>query len=138
MLDKRTSTYALLVMYEIARQHRGVENPPSVRLQDIVSKYKLPQGYLGKMLSWLVNAELLDSARGPRGGYCLNRPMKDITFYDIFDSVGALGPMDTPRNPVKGVPRSIQVVLNNAEQEAVASVKDLLCRRTLADLFKSK
>jgi hypothetical protein len=64
--------------------------------------------------------------------------MKNITFYDIFNGVGTLGPMNTRRNQVKGMPRLVQAVLNNAEQEAVTSVKDLLCGRTLADLFKSK
>ncbi len=138
MLDDRTAAYALLVMYEIAKQHRGVKNPPSVLAQDIVAKYRLPQGYLGKILSKLVNAELLDSVTGPGGGYRLNRSMKGITFYDIFDSTGVLAPPATRRNQVKGGPRQVQAVLNGVEQEAVTSVKDLLCGRTLADLFKSK
>ncbi len=138
MMQQQTAAYALVAMYEIARRHKGVKNPPCVRAQDIATKYKLPQPYLAKILCQLANAELLDTVRGPRGGSRLNRPMKDITFYDIFNGVGALGPMDTPRNPVKGVPRQVQAVLNHAEQEAVTSVKELLCGRTLADLFKSK
>ena len=138
MLDKRTSAYALVAMYEIADRHRGVKNPPSVKAHDIATKYKLPPAFLMKVMSQLSSAGLLHAVRGPRGGSRLNRPMKDITFYDIFDSTDVLGPMDTPRQPVKGIPRSVQVALNHAEQEAVASVKDLLCGRTLADLFKSK
>ncbi len=138
MLDKRTAAYALVAMYEIADRHRGVKNPPGVRVHDIAAKYKLPAGYLGKILSWLANAELLDSDRGPQGGFRLNRPMKNITFYDIFNGVGVLGPTGTRRNLAKGMPRPVQAVLNHAEQEAVTSVKELLCGRTLADLFKSK
>jgi Rrf2 family protein len=125
-------------MYEIADRHRGVKNPPSVRADDIATKYKLPQPYLRKIVGQLTNAEILDSVRGPHGGSRLNRPMKDITFYDIFNGVGVLGPTDKRRNLAKGMPRSIQAVLNQVEQEATTSVKDLLCRRTLADLFKSK
>ncbi len=89
-------------------------------------------------MSQLANAELLDSVKGPHGGYRLSRPMKEITFYDIFDSTGVLAPPATRRNQVKGGPRQVQAVLSHAEQEAVTSVKDLLCGRTLADLFKSK
>ncbi len=138
MLHKRTAAYALVAMYEIADRHRGVKNPPSVQAHDIATKYKLPQPYLAKILCQLANAELLDTVRGPRGGSRLNRPMKDITLYDIFDSAGALAPMATRRNQDKGMPRPVQAVLNHAEQEAVTSVKDLLRGRTLADLFKSK
>ncbi len=138
MLDKRTAAYALVAMYEIAHRHRGAKNPSSVQAVDIATKYKLPPAFMRKVLSQLSNAELLDSVKGPYGGFRLNRPMKDITFYDIFDSTDVLGPMDTPRQPVKGMPRSVQAALNHAQQEAVTSVKDLLCGRTLADLFKSK
>ncbi len=137
MLDKRTAAYALAAMYEIAGRHRGVKNPPSVPAHDIATKCKLPQPYLMKVMCQLANAELLDSARGPQGGSRLNRPMKDITLYDIFDSVGALGPMATPRHAVKGVPRPVQAVLNQVQQEFAASVKELLLGRTRADLFKS-
>ena len=138
MLDKRTGAYALVAMYEIANRHRGVKDPPSVQADDIATKYKLPPAFLKKVMSQLSTAGLLHTIRGPNGGSRLNRPMKDITFYDIFNGVGALGPMDTPPNSVKGVPRQVQAALNHAEQEAVASVKELLLGRTLADLFKSK
>jgi Rrf2 family protein len=104
----------------------------------IATKYKLPRAFLVKILSKPVNAELLHSVRGPRGGSRLNRPMKDITLYDIFNGVGVLGPMDIRRNLVKGMPRPVQAALNYAQQEAVTSVKELLLGITLADLFKSK
>ncbi len=138
MLHKQTVAYALVAMYEIAARHRGVKHPPSVQAHDIATKYKLPQPYLAKVMCQLANAELLDSVRGPQGGFRLNRPMKDITFHHIFDSAGVLAPPATRRNQVKGGPRQVQAVLSHAQQEAVTSVKDLLCGRTLADLFKSK
>jgi Rrf2 family protein len=138
MLDKQTAAYALVAMYEIAARHRGVKNPPTVRAQDIATKYKLPPAFLAKIMCQLTNAELLDSLRGPRGGSRLNRPMKDITFYDIFNAVEVLAPMDTSRNLVKGMPRLVQAVLNQVQREFAASVKELLLGITLADLFKSK
>jgi Rrf2 family protein len=138
MLDTQTAAYALVAMYEIAARHHGVKNPPSIRAQDIATKYKLPPAFLAKIMGKLVNAELLDSVRGPRGGFSLNRPMKNITLYNIFDSAGALGPMNTRCHLDKGIPRPVQAVLNHVEREAVASVKELLVGIKLADLFKSK
>ncbi len=138
MLDKQTAAYALVAMYEIARRHQGVKNPPRVPTHDIATKYKLPPAFMAKIMALLANAELLDSVRGPRGGSRLNRPMKDITFYDIFNAVEVLAPMDTRRNLAKGMPRPVQAVLNHVRQEFAASVKELLLGITLADLFKSK
>ena len=138
MLNNEGAAYALVAMYEIARRHPGVKHPPCVRADGIAATYKLPRFYLRKVMSQLANAELLDSVKGPHGGFLLNRPMKDITFYEIFKAVGVLRPMDPGRNLVKGMPRPVQTVLNHVGQEAVASVKELLLGITLADLFKSK
>ncbi len=138
MLDKQTAAYALLAMYEIARRHRGVKNPPGVHVGDIVAKYKLPQAYVPKILSGLVDAELLDSVRGPKGGLRLNRPMNNITLYDIFKGAEVLAPLNTRRHQVKGVARPVATTINRVRQEFAASVKELLVGITLADLFKSK
>ncbi len=138
MLHKRTAAYALLAMYEIADRHRGVKNPPGVRAHDIAAKYKLPQAYMAKILCQLANVELLDSVRGPQGGFHLNRPMKSITLFDIFDGAEVLAPLDTRRHQVKGMARPVATTINRVRQEFAASVKGLLVKTTLADLFKSK
>lgn len=138
MLDKQTAAYALLSMYEIAGRHRGVKNPPGVQAHSIVAKYKLPQAFVPKILTELVNAEVLDSVRGPQGGLRLNRPMKNITLYDIFEGAQVLAPLDPRRHQVKGIARPVATTINRVRQEFAASVKKRLVKTTLADLFKSK
>ncbi len=138
MLQKKTATYALLAMYEIARQQRGVDRPPKVRARDIAAKYKLPQPYVAKILTYLAAAELLHSDRGPRGGYYLERPAKGLTLYEIFDGAGAITAYDKRRDAAKGMPRPVQVAMNRALEESTETMKKFLLKRTLADLFKSR
>lgn len=137
MFRDKTALYALLACYEIADQQRGVQDPVCVRACDITAKYGLPWAYLAKLLRELAYAEVLDAVRGPQGGFRLNRPMKDITLLDIFDGVGAITILGKPHT-VKGTPRRAQAAMNRARDEAAESVKELLSKRTLADLFKSR
>ena len=138
MLHNKTAIYALLALYEIADQQRGVQHPPSVRAQDIAAKYRLPMAFVAKILSRLANAEVLHSDKGPRGGFRLNLPVKNITLYDIFDGAEAITTTGSPRKLVKGMPRPVQAAMSHTLEEADESVKKLLLGRTLAGLFKSR
>ena len=84
MVQSRTALYALLALYEIADQQGDAKHPTYVRVCDIVAKYKLPGAFVAKLVSQLVEAEIIHSQRGRHGGYHLARPVKDITLYDIF------------------------------------------------------
>jgi Rrf2 family protein len=43
----------------------------------------VPRNYLGKILNQLVNAEVLTSVRGPRGGFTLARPAAETSLEDV-------------------------------------------------------
>ena len=135
MLRKKTATYALLALYEIADQHRNVSHPSGVRAHDIAHKHRLPKAYVAKILSQLANAEILHSDRGPRGGFRLNLSPKDISMYDIFDGVGALTMNDKKRTLVKGLPQPVQAAMTDAQEEGAELLRDLFLRTTLADIL---
>jgi|CXWL01.1.fsa_nt_gi Rrf2 family protein len=135
MLRKKTATYALLAMYEIARQHRGVKDPLGVRAGDVAAKYKLPKAYVAKILSQLANAGVLNSGRGPRGGFKLNKPTNEITLFDVFSGVGAMSYGPSAAGAVKGLPAPVQSALSRALQQAGEQVKELFSRTTLADFL---
>ena len=46
-----------------------------------------PEPYVGKILQQLAKAGLLDSQKGPHGGFHLNRPAKDISLAAIVDAI---------------------------------------------------
>ncbi|WP_246660450.1 Rrf2 family transcriptional regulator [Nitratireductor sp. XY-223] len=52
----------------------------------------IPESYLLKHLKRLVASEILESVPGPRGGYRLARPPKEITLLDIVQAVNGKRP----------------------------------------------
>ena len=51
---------------------------------EIASEMKIPRGYLEKVLSKLKKAEYISADLGVRGGYRLNRTLREITLGEII------------------------------------------------------
>jgi Rrf2 family protein len=51
--------------------------------KDLASQLELPGPYLAKILQGLVQADILESVRGPKGGFRLTRPSHRITVGDV-------------------------------------------------------
>jgi Rrf2 family protein len=135
MLRNKTATYALLAIYEIARQHRGVSEPLGIRAHDIANKHKLPKAYVAKILSQLANSGILHSDRGPRGGFRLNQVPEKISLYDIFTGVGAIIGNEAQRGAVKGLPPRVQSTMNRARQDITDRLKEMFQKVTLAEVL---
>jgi len=83
-----------------------------VGLKTISSELSIPQPFLAKILQVLSKNKLLDSAKGPHGGFSLMRPATEITLMDIvraidgdefFDSCLLTGEKCNYYEPSKGV-----------------------------------
>lgn len=135
MLRKKTATYALLAVYEIAQQQQGVDEVVGVRAHDIAQKHKLPKAYAAKILSQLANSGILHSDRGPRGGFRMNRPPKEITLFDIFEGVDAIIGSRKRSNTVQGLPPRIQSIMTKANQQSAEVLKELFSKTTLAEIL---
>jgi Rrf2 family iron-sulfur cluster assembly transcriptional regulator len=80
--------YAVMAMVDLAtRQAIGCECGP-VCLAEIAARQKLSQAYLEQLFGRLRRAGLVDSARGPGGGYRLARATDRVTVADIISAVG--------------------------------------------------
>ncbi len=75
--------YAVMAMIDIAMHSRG--NP--VSLTEIADRQDISQEYLEQLFGKLRKAGLVDSSRGPGGGYKLARDMADIPVADIILAV---------------------------------------------------
>ncbi len=75
--------YGLQAMYELGKNY-GQEPLP---LSEIAKVTELPIGYLEQLIRKLKKDDLVDSTRGPKGGYFLKRAPKDITIGDILRSL---------------------------------------------------
>lgn len=75
--------FAVTAMIDLAmRQHQG-----PVTLAGISQRQKISLSYLEQLFGKLRRHELVESTRGPGGGYSLARSMKDITIADIIFAV---------------------------------------------------
>lgn len=76
MLITRRSDYAMRIFRVL---HDG--NIHNVR--EICEKEDIPKAFAYKILRELEMAELVKSERGNRGGYYLNKPLSELTMYDV-------------------------------------------------------
>ena len=59
-----------------------------VMASTISEKYDIPLEYLFKILQQMIRSNILLSKKGPRGGYKLARPAKEITLLEIIEAAG--------------------------------------------------
>ncbi len=117
----RASSYALHAVVHMAGQ------------KHIAQKRKIPERFLLKVLKPLVSAGILDSIKGPNGGYSLARSPGDITVLDVIEAVdGAIrgiAPMghDDPHNPLN---RRLDQICNQAAEQ----IRKLLGKVKISDL----
>jgi Rrf2 family iron-sulfur cluster assembly transcriptional regulator len=75
--------FAVTAMIDLAmRQHNG-----PVTLAGISQRQKISLSYLEQLFGKLRRHELVESTRGPGGGYTLARPMRDVSVADIIFAV---------------------------------------------------
>lgn len=75
--------YAVMAMADLAR--RSVNQP--VTLADIASRQSISLSYLEQLFARLRKAGLVESVRGPGGGYTPARAAEDIRVFDIMAAV---------------------------------------------------
>jgi len=91
-----------------------------------------------KILAQLKNAGLITVARGT-GGITVNRPLEEITFYDVYQAIepvenGDLFHFHEAPNPECPVGRNIHALLDDKLRAIQNSMEDTMRKYTLADL----
>lgn len=77
------STYALQAVTYLAQKGDG----KAVASHDIAETRKIPARFLLKVLTDLVGSNVLESIKGPKGGYRLARPANEITVLEVIEAV---------------------------------------------------
>jgi Rrf2 family protein len=108
-----------------------------VMAKKISEAYDLPIEYLLQIMRQLVKFGILTSKRGPKGGFNLARPAKEITMLEIIEALD--GPVIVPMNLVKQTggklfAKNIEKVFLNVSEAKKAS----LAKIKLADLAGKK
>ena len=121
--------FAVTAMIDLAL--RGEDGP--VALASISERQKISLSYLEQLFGKLRRYSLVDSVRGPGGGYCLARPGSKITVADIVRAVDEqldatqCGGKENCRDEERCMTHELWTTLNAKMYEYLTSV-------TLADL----
>ena len=75
----RTAKYALRAVVHLASEERDDPVPVDV----VAERLDVPRNYLSKTLHRLAKAGVLDSTRGPHGGFRLARPAEDLPLEEV-------------------------------------------------------
>jgi Rrf2 family transcriptional regulator, nitric oxide-sensitive transcriptional repressor len=78
----QTAEYALRAIVFLA------DHPAEAQTAEAIAKdTKVPVGYLAKIMQGLARSGLVTSQRGLYGGFTINRPIKELTIYDVIQAV---------------------------------------------------
>ena len=101
----------------------------------ISKEYGIPLDYLLKIMLLLTKANILQGKRGPHGGYCLARPSKEITLYDIIEAIdGPLVQIEKISKYTKTSPFAVKMV--KVCKDAVKAEKTILQKAKLSQMIK--
>ena len=134
----RASEYAIQAVAYMAVQKKN-----DITASHLIAEKKgIPERFLLKVLKPLVSAQVLQSVKGPRGGYRLAKPSDLITFGQIIrltDGPLALLPCVSHNfyRRCDDCPDEAACVLRRIMAEVRSEVSEILDRTTLADVLLS-
>jgi Rrf2 family protein len=125
--------YALRATVELAAAGPGV----ALTAHAIADTQQIPLRFLLNILADLRRVGLVDSRRGPSGGWWLTRPAEQITIADVVGAVD--GPLVevTPARPGRSPDPANQSV-SNLWVAVRSGIRNLLEQTTVADLADGK
>ena len=128
MKVSQTTRYALQALIHLTRQ--GGSQPVASHV--IAEAEGSPEPFLRKVLERLASTRLLDSLKGPTGGYRLARPAGRITLLEVVEAVeGPIrGSLDFEGTDAQRLGGKLQAVCDRAAEE----VRRQYRRVTVADL----
>jgi Rrf2 family protein len=132
MKISRSTSYAILAVGYVAKnQDEGI-----VLSQTISKKYNIPLEYLLKILQQLVRANILNSKRGPRGGFSLAKTPSKINLLQIVEAVE--GPMEPEMKlGTKAKRDKFCSKANKAYAKAISQAKSVLEKTKVSALLRA-
>lgn len=125
----QTVEYALRAMCHLA----SAPEDQALNSETIAQRTKVPKGYLSKIMRDLVVAELVQSQRGPAGGFTLARRSDQIS---ILDVISAVDPIKRILKCPLGNPAHLRLCpLHRRLDDSLGLIEREFARTTLADLL---
>ena len=107
---------------------------PFTLAKDLAEQADLPAPYLSKVLQHLAKAGILESSRGPHGGFRLVRPADSITVAEVVEVLNTLDTGTCVMGFAECPRRQRNCPLNNAWCEAKAALDANMAHVTIQDM----
>ncbi len=133
LIRRDRAMVAVTIMLDIAF-HAG--RAGTVSAADLAERLGLARRGMEPLLQALSRAELLDSVRGPRGGYRLGRPRRDISVAEIVSVAVAIGSGESADGTDGPVGALQTKVIDGLWDDLDRAAKLALENLTLDDLIK--
>lgn len=123
--------YGLLAVAYVAKNSKD----GLVKASSVSKEYGIPESFLSKVMLYLVKANVLNGTKGPRGGYVLTRPAKEISMLEIIEAVG--GPLERTMEISRYTKHSPFVVkMERICKNALAVEKNIFHKAKLSEMIK--
>jgi Rrf2 family protein len=112
----------------------AVKPDQTVSVKEVASVLNASEAHLAKVMQRLARYQLVNSVRGPRGGYMLSRQPEDIALLEVYEAIE--GPLDST-NCVLGLPAcdGTKCIFGGLLEEINSKVRDYFSKTPLASLI---
>lgn len=127
----RASSYALQAVAFMA-----VQKKDDITASHLIAEKKgIPERFLLKVLKPLVSAQVLQSVKGPRGGYRLAKSAHEVSVLDVIEAVD--GPIrgHTPMGRRENGNNAISKKLDTVCSQAADQVRKVMGKVKISDLL---
>jgi Rrf2 family transcriptional regulator, iron-sulfur cluster assembly transcription factor len=132
MIFSRLCQYAIQAMTSLAITPRG-----AARAEKIARDEGIPRPILSKVLQDLVRKGLLESRRGPGGGFTLSRRPELVTLRDIVAAIDGLDQFYTCVTGLSACSDEVPCPLHNMWKEMRVGLMETFETTTLRDLARA-
>jgi Rrf2 family protein len=101
-------------------------------VHELAEQLPVSESHLAKVLQRLVKAGLVDSLRGPKGGFLLRRSPDETTLLDVYEAIE--GRLSAPGCVFPTAQGCRACILDDALRDASHLVHERLSRTSLAEL----
>ncbi len=129
----RSCQYALQAVLYISL-HGGKNN--AIKIKDISDSQEIPIHFLGKILQILVKAKILESLKGPTGGFYIVESQTQLTLLEIVKVIDGLDIFDKCGIGLKACSDDCPCPIHHDYKIVKQKIRSLLHDKTISDLCK--
>ncbi len=133
MMHSAACTYAIRAAAHLASAGPGTP----VKMRDVSKREAIPGPFLSALLPRLVAAGLLESTRGPSGGYMLARDACAISLHDIVVAIDGLGALEACAAGLGRCSDAVPCPLHDAWKPIREGMRTYLKRTTVEDMARA-